>query len=77
MDIIKKSWDTQHQIEERVKKLGRGRYGRVLKMARKPTSEEYSKTVKITGIGILLLGGLGFLIWWLWTNVPKYLAGLR
>ena len=77
MEIIKKSWETQHQIEDRVKNIGRGRYGRVLKMARKPTSEEYSKTVKITGVGILLLGGLGFLIWWLWINVPKYINSLR
>ncbi len=77
MDIIKKSWDTQHEIENRVKNIGHGKYGRVLKMARKPTSDEYSKTSKITGLGILLLGGLGFTIWWLWTKIPKYLAGLR
>ena len=32
-------------------------------MARKPTNEEYEKTAKITGLGILLIGALGFVIY--------------
>src|SRR5204863_409062 len=52
-DIVDKSWDVQRRIEERVKRLGKGKYGRVLKMARKPTSDEYSKVVMITGLGIV------------------------
>jgi len=49
-DIVDKSWDVQRRIEERAKRLGKGRYGRVLKMARKPTQDEYSKVVLITGL---------------------------
>ena len=48
-----KAWDLQHRIEVRQKRIGKGKYGRVLKMARKPTNEEYSKTSKITFAGIL------------------------
>ncbi len=74
MDLLKRtwavtwqrSWKYQSKIESRVKNIGKGRYGRVLKMARKPTSEEYSKTLLITGIGILIIGGLGFSIYLLW-----------
>jgi protein transport protein SEC61 subunit gamma-like protein len=60
--FVEKAWELQHNIESRQKRVGKGKYGRVLKMARKPTNEEYSKTSKITGLGIILIGGLGFLI---------------
>jgi protein transport protein SEC61 subunit gamma-like protein len=35
---------------------------RVWKLSKKPDRTEYSQTSKITGIGILLIGGLGFLV---------------
>ena len=60
--LIDKAWDTQAKIEARVSHLGRGKYGRVLKMARKPTPQEFRKAALITGIGILVLGTLGFVI---------------
>lgn len=53
----------QHRIEVRQQRIGKGKYGRVLKMARKPTNEEYEKSAKITGAGILLVGAIGFLIY--------------
>ena len=74
MDIVEKSWEIQKGIEERVKRLGKGRYGRVLKMARKPTSDEYKKTVMITGLGLTLIGGLGFAIYLLVTRLPGWLG---
>ena len=61
--IIDKAWDLQHKIEARQQRIGKGKYGRVLKMARKPTNEEYEKTSKITGVGILLVGAIGFIIY--------------
>ena len=64
-DIVDKSWDLQRKIEEKTKHVGKGKYGRVLKMARKPTGEEYLKTAQTVAIGLILLGGLGFLIYWL------------
>ncbi len=74
MDIVDKSWEIQKGIEERVKMLGKGRYGRVLKMARKPTTDEYKKTVIITGLGLTLIGGLGFAIYLLVTRLPGWLG---
>lgn len=76
MDIVDRAWKFQKRLEERTKRLGRGKYGRVLRMARKPTSEEYSKTIQITGVGLLLLGGLGFLIFFIMIEVPRLLGGL-
>jgi len=35
---------------------------RVLKVATKPSSEEFIQTSKVTAIGILLIGSIGFLI---------------
>jgi len=60
--IIDRAWDTQAKIEARVGHLGRGKYGRVLKMARKPTPEEFRKAATVTGIGIAVLGAMGFAI---------------
>ena len=74
MDIVKDSWNIQQKVEERIRRLGKGKYGRVLKMARKPDSEEFMKVVQITGIGIILIGALGFLIYLIWTFAPPMIA---
>lgn len=71
---MERARDLQHRLEARQQRVGMGKYGRVFKMTRKPTSEEYSKTSMITGLGILLVGGLGFLIFLLATQVAPWLA---
>ncbi|EKQ55749.1 MAG: protein translocase SEC61 complex gamma subunit, archaeal and eukaryotic [Methanobacterium sp. Maddingley MBC34] len=35
---------------------------RVLKVSRKPDKEEYINVAKVTGIGIILIGVIGFII---------------
>ncbi len=72
--LVEKAWDLQHRIEVRQKRIGKGRYGRVLKMARKPTNDEYAKTSKITFAGILLIGGLGFLVFLIAKQVVPWIA---
>ncbi|MDI6916821.1 MAG: protein translocase SEC61 complex subunit gamma [Thermoplasmatales archaeon] len=69
MEILKKTLNVQDIVEEKTKRFGRGKYGRVLKMARKPKGDEYTKILQITGAGIIIIGGLGFLIYWLWNNL--------
>ena len=66
VDIVEESWNVQRRIENRAKNLGKGKYGRVLKMARKPETEEYVKVLQITSLGLFLMGGLGFLIYLVW-----------
>jgi protein transport protein SEC61 subunit gamma-like protein len=72
MDIEGKAWEYQEDIEARVRNLGKGKYGRVLKMARKPSWEEYKKIIQITGIGLIILGAAGFAIMWIMTYLPRY-----
>ena len=72
--FMEKAWDLQQSIESRQKRIGKGKYGRVLKMARKPTDEEYAKTSKITAAGIMLIGGLGFLIFLIAKQLAPWIA---
>jgi protein transport protein SEC61 subunit gamma-like protein len=74
MDIVDKSWDIQRKIEEKVKRIGRGKYGRILRMARKPTTDEYIRVLQITGLGIILIGAVGFLIFLIMVELPKMFA---
>ena len=39
-----------------------GECKRVLKVTKKPTKEEFSVIVKISGLGILLIGLIGFIL---------------
>jgi len=80
MDVLRKtwtwgwshSWKGQRWVEGKLKNIGKRKIGRVLKMARKPTSEEYSKTLIVTGIGIVLIGAIGFAIFLIWEYFPEF-----
>ena len=76
MDIIEKSLQIQKRIESRTKNLGKGKYGRVLKMARKPSREEYTKTLQITGVGLVIIGAMGFLIFLIWEKLPPLIGDI-
>lgn len=64
--------DLQDEFETKARGLGKGKYGRIIKMARTPNRDEYKKTVYITAAGILVIGFVGFAIWWLMTILPTY-----
>lgn len=63
--LVDRAWEVQHRLEARAKTLGRGKYGRVLKMARKPDNEEFNQVSKVTAVGILVVGLIGFLIYFI------------
>ena len=46
-------------------------YTRILKLARKPTREEFLMIAKVAGAGILLIGAIGFMIYLVLTEVPQ------
>ena len=54
----------QDGIEGRIKGLQTGSYARILKMARKPSKQEFRQTVIVCGIGMLVLGLIGFVMLW-------------
>ncbi|MDD1741912.1 MAG: protein translocase SEC61 complex subunit gamma [Methanotrichaceae archaeon] len=49
-------------------------YIRVLKLARKPTREEFNMIAKVSLAGIGLIGIIGFLIYALLTELPASLS---
>lgn len=59
--------EVQKKVERRFSGVGKGKYARIIKMAKKPNSQEYVKVLAITGVGIIFLGALGFLIYYLMT----------
>jgi protein transport protein SEC61 subunit gamma-like protein len=61
--VVGKAWEVQTRIESRLDNLGKGKYGRVIRMARKPTNEEWAKVAKITSLGMIAIGALGFVIY--------------
>ena len=72
MNASNKAEEFQGTIESKVSGLGKGKYGRILKMARTPTKEEYKKTCYIAALGMLVLGAAGFAIFWIMTYLPDY-----
>lgn len=74
MTFTEKAWDAQKRVEQRVQRLGRGKYGRVFKMARNPESEEYVRTSQMTLIGIFIIGAIGFTILMLATEFAPWVA---
>lgn len=74
-NIVDKAWDAQEKIEQRVSGIGKGKYGRVIRMARKPTPEEFRKVSLVSTIGILFLGAVGFLIFYGMESLTRFLIG--
>jgi protein transport protein SEC61 subunit gamma and related proteins len=60
--FLDRAWDLQHRIEKKFNAIGKGRYARVLRMARKPSPEEFRNTAKIVLVGIAVVGGIAFVI---------------
>ncbi|WP_135610551.1 protein translocase SEC61 complex subunit gamma [Methanococcoides sp. AM1] len=47
-------------------------YLRVLKLSKKPSKEEFLMISKVAGAGILVIGFVGFIIYVLLTELPKW-----
>lgn len=71
MKIVEGFEEAQEKIEDWFSRIGKGRYSRVLKMARKPTRDEYVKVVGITALGIVIIGTIGFIIYYLMVILAK------
>ena len=76
MSFINKVWKAQQKLEERFKRIGRGQYGRVLRLARKPTHEEFVKSYWVVGIGIGIVGAIGFVVYYIWLKAPPVISDL-
>jgi protein transport protein SEC61 subunit gamma-like protein len=62
--IISKKNETKSKLKE---------YKRVLQIAEKPDRDEFEMSAKITGLGILIIGTVGFLFYLASNLIPFYL----
>ncbi|MCI4358473.1 MAG: protein translocase SEC61 complex subunit gamma [Thermoplasmata archaeon] len=77
MAFLDRAKRIQDEFDGRLKTVGHGKFGRVLRMARKPTTDEYVRVLEITWLGAVLIGVVGFMIYiffsqvgpWLWANL--------
>lgn len=77
MAFLDRARQLQEDVDGRLHSVGHGKYGRILRMARRPTSEEYVKVLEVTWLGAVLIGIIGFAFYifftqagpWLWNNV--------
>ena len=77
MTFLDRARRVQDQFDGRLRGVGHGKYGRILRMARRPTSEEYVKVLQVTWLGAILIGLTGFAIYiffsqagpWIWSNL--------
>jgi len=58
-----------------IKSFKLSEYTRILKLARKPTREEFMMIAKVAGAGIVLIGVVGFLIYLVLTEMPQGIMG--
>jgi protein transport protein SEC61 subunit gamma-like protein len=82
MAFLDRARHVQENFDGRLRNFGHGKYGRILRMARKPTVEDYVKVLEVTWLGAALIGTVGFLMYiffqdWgplLWNNFFSGLA---
>jgi protein transport protein SEC61 subunit gamma-like protein len=82
MAFLDRAQRLQDQLDNRLRHMGHGKYGRILRMARKPAVEEYVKVLEVTWLGAVVIGVVGFLIYifftlagpWLWAHLIQGLA---
>ena len=67
--------DWQDKIERQVRQVSRGNMARILRMAKKPTHQEFIQTCIVCGIGMMVLGAIGFVILVLMDNVLPAVFG--
>ncbi len=67
-----KAEEIQNSLDSKISGFGKGKYGRILQMAHTPDKAEYLKTAKISAIGIIVLGLVGFVVMWIMTYLPTY-----
>ena len=76
MSFVEWVWNKQDALEERVRRLSRGQLGRVMRLAKKPSYDEFTKTSWTVAIGIAITGGIGFVIYFFWLHGPPFLRDL-
>lgn len=72
MAFLDRARRAQETFDGRLRTLGHGKYGRILRMARRPTSEEYVKVLEVTALGAVLIGLTGSALYIFFTQVGPW-----
>ncbi|MFB6203752.1 MAG: protein translocase SEC61 complex subunit gamma [Candidatus Nanohaloarchaea archaeon] len=67
-NLDEKVYGLKNEVLDRLRE-----YRRVLKISEKPDREEFEMSAKITGVGILLIGAIGFIFYLLANLLPQYM----
>jgi protein transport protein SEC61 subunit gamma and related proteins len=73
MAFLDRARQVQDRLDGRMRGVGHGKYGRILRMARKPTSDEYVRVLQVTFIGAAIIGLVGFFIYVFFTEIGPWL----
>jgi protein transport protein SEC61 subunit gamma and related proteins len=73
MAFLDRARRVQDRFDGRLRQVGHGRYGRILRMARKPEVDEYVRVLEITAIGAVIVGSVGFMLYIFFTQVGPWL----
>lgn len=68
MAFIDRARSVQDHLDGRLRSVGHGKYGRILRMARKPSTEEYVKVLEVTALGAVVIGATGFVLYIFFTE---------
>ena len=72
MGMEAKANAAQGKLESKFSNIGKGKYGRILRLCHTPSADEYKKTLGIVSIGLLILGIVGYAIYWVMSYLPGY-----
>ena len=61
-------FDLKNRVKNKIKETQR-----VLKITEKPDREEFEMSAKITGVGMLIIGAMGFVFYLASNLIPQYL----
>ena len=75
MAFLDRARKVQDEVDGRLHNLGHGKYGRILRMARRPTQDEYVKVLEVTWLGAVLIGLTGFALYIFFTQAGPWLWG--
>lgn len=72
MSVEAKATAAQAKLESKFSNIGKGKYGRILKLCHTPSVDEYKKTLVIVAAGLAVLGVVGYAVYWMMSYLPGY-----
>ncbi len=75
MTVVDRARRVQDALDGHLRNVGHGKFGRILRMARKPDVDEYVKVLQVTFLGAVLIGGIGFALYIFFTVLGPWVWG--